>query len=809
MYSFRIIALRVLKGCKSHIRRALKEDVTYFLCNDYEDRYNEKNDWVTISKKKENLEPPKDFFSILHEIEGQNKRDQIPTISISAIVGKNGDGKSSLVELMLRIIYNFSVAYRLRDDQETLTQILGIEAILYYEIGETLYNIHCSNGKIIASFAKRGNKEILKQHPNLLFYTIVANYSIYAYNSRNFKLEGGGTECWINRMFHDNDGYQVPLVLNPMRIEGNFDVNSEEDLCYQRLMALYADMGNESATRVINDKKTATGFAFNLEGKSKLETTTLREYFLSTWGSMALKRSSDFLQDFLYYINSGLKDRKYAESLFIRHMKFWLKYSEYWQKYNSLFKLADRVIQKIYNDNDIDYDSNEDTDLKHYLEEAKDKFESYVDLYFNNEQDRIKIRDSLYVVSSLISSTVLTGLQFQRLVLIIDVCELWSKQTGFSEYSFSEAIEKYTDGSIERDEGCQAQLYVIYKTISIFSQYKRFQDIFDINRYIYLFDDINDSDGGKLQQCFELLFTDKKQQHLEEKYDTLKLRQTINYLRYNTFDTNLIDDNQTGSDFGYNYFVTFDKLHGFIRDAKEKEGCNEETIALLPPPIFEGEILAEEGRHTFRLSDLSSGELQMLNSISTYIYHLRNLNYHLDAKASIEYSYVNLILEEVELYFHPEYQRQYVYQMMRWIEQAKLDNIKAINIIIVTHSPIVLTDIPKNNVLFLKKGKPVYVMQENTFGANIHALLQNGFFLEGVPMGEFAEIKINNMFKRLHEGDCSKELFEEIKLVSEPLLKTQLYKLFGLNKSINSIQYKNLQERIEQLEKKLELYGGH
>ena len=806
MYSFRIIALRVLKGCESHIRRGLKEDVTYFLCNDYDDRYNENNDWVTISKKKENGEPPKDFFSILHEIEGHDMREQIPTISISAVVGKNGDGKSSLVELMLRIIYNFIVAYRFRDDQETLTQIQGVEAVLYYEIGEILYEIKCSNGKIIASFAKRGNKEILEKHSDLLFYTIVANYSIYAYNSRCFELEGGGNECWINRVFHNNDGYQMPLVLNPMRTEGNFDVNCEEDLCYQRLMALYADTGNDSAARVINDKKTAKGFAFNLEEKSKLETVTLREYFLSTWESTALKRSTDFLQDFLFAINS-VEDRKYAESLFIRHMRFWLQHSECWQKYHSLFILADRIMEKIYNDNGFDYHSYEDTDLKHYLEEAKDKFESYIDLYFNNEQDKIKIRNSLDSVSQIISTTGLTGLQFQRLVLIIDVCEFWSKRRWFSEYSFSEAIEKYTDQSIERDEGCQARLYVIYKTISIISQYKRFQDIFDINRYFYLFDDINDSDGWKLQQCFESMFTDKEQQHLEKKYDTLKLRQTINYLWYNTFDTNRIDDSQTGRDFGFDHFVTFDQLHGFIKDAKEKEGCSEETIALLPPPIFEGEILVEEGKTTFRMSDMSSGELQLLNSISTYIYHLRNLNYHLDAKDPIKYSYVNLILEEVELYFHPEYQRQYVYQMMRWIEQVKLDNIKAINIIIVTHSPIVLTDIPKNNVLFLKKGVPVYVMQENTFGANIHALLQNGFFLEGVPMGEFAEKKINKMFERLHKGDCSTELLEEIKLVSEPLLKTQLYKLFGLNKSINSIQYKRLEERIEQLEEKL--YGGH
>lgn len=800
----------MLKGCESRISRALKKDVTYFLCNDYEDLYNERNDWVNISKKNiENVEPPKDFFLIPSEIEGQKKRKQAPTINISAIVGKNGDGKSSLIELMLRIIYNFSETYQFSKDQESSVQIQGVKAILYYEIDGKLFNIRCSNGRTIASFAKQDDKETLKRHQDLLFYTIVANYSIYAYNSRNFEIESGGTECWINGVFHKNDGYQMPLVLNPMRTEGNFDVNNEEDLCRQRLMALFADLGNdptEFKAREINEKKIALGVALKLEKKSKLETSTLRTYFLSTWKSTALKRFSDFFINYIPNINKGAQYKENAKKLFKGQVSFWLDYSKHWQKYSSLFKLAQKVMEQIYEDNKEN--EHEETDLKQYLQEARKSFKSLV----TNKENRNQILASLDAVIDLTSSVYLTGLQFQHLVLIIDICELWYNHPWFSNYSFSEDIRKYVEGDKERDEGSLARLYVIYKTISIFSQYERFQDIFYINaRYIYLFDGLEDEGGYKmnLKRCFELLFTDKNQQYVEEKYDTLKLRQTINYLRYQTFDTNRIDDDQIGRDFGFNYFVTFDKLQDFIKKAKEKTEIDEETIALLPPPIFESEILVEEGNHTFRMSDLSSGELQMLNSISTYIYHLRNLNYHLDAKSSIEYSYVNLILEEVELYFHPEYQRQYIYQMMQWIEQAKLDNIKAINIIIVTHSPIVLTDIPKNNVLFLKKGKPVYVMQENTFGANIHALLQNGFFLEGVPMGEFAEIKINNMFKRLHEGDCSKELFEEIKLVSEPLLKTQLYKLFGLNKSINSIQYKNLQERIEQLEKKLELYGGH
>ena len=211
MNSFRIIALRVLGGCEPHIRRALKENVTYFLCNDYLDYYTEHGVWDRIDKKEnEDSKLPDSFFS-LPKREGQPKVKRIPTVSISAIVGKNGDGKSSLVELMLRIINNFSVAYGFRDNQESLAQIQGVEAVLYYEIDGKLYNIRCSHGNTEASFAKRGGKETLKQHQNALFYSIVANYSIYAYNSRNFEREvEKGDECWINGVFHKNDNYQTP-----------------------------------------------------------------------------------------------------------------------------------------------------------------------------------------------------------------------------------------------------------------------------------------------------------------------------------------------------------------------------------------------------------------------------------------------------------------------------------------------------------------------------------------------------------------------------------------------------------------------
>ena len=61
---FRIIAVRVLGACAPRIRRALKEETTYFLCNDYEDKYDETGKWQTIVKITEDGRLPMDFFAI-------------------------------------------------------------------------------------------------------------------------------------------------------------------------------------------------------------------------------------------------------------------------------------------------------------------------------------------------------------------------------------------------------------------------------------------------------------------------------------------------------------------------------------------------------------------------------------------------------------------------------------------------------------------------------------------------------------------------------------------------------------------------
>ena len=199
---------------------------------------------------------------------------------------------------------------------------------------------------------------------------------------------------------------------------------------------------------------------------------------------------------------------------------------------------------------------------------------------------------------------------------------------------------------------------------------------------------------------------------------------------------------------------------------------------------------------------LSSGERQRLYCLSSVLYNLRNLDSI--ASGNIQYRYVNLIFEEIELYFHPAYQQGFIKFLLEQIAALGLRHIKGINVCFVTHSPFILSDIPRSNVIFLEDGEPVEHMQENTFGANIHALLQHGFLLEGVTMGTFAKDKINQLFKRLNKGEVTEGMYQEILLVGEPYIRGQLLKLYHDLVGENSLRIKMLEEQIKELRRMID-----
>ena len=72
-----------------------------------------------------------------------------------------------------------------------------------------------------------------------------------------------------------------------------------------------------------------------------------------------------------------------------------------------------------------------------------------------------------------------------------------------------------------------------------------------------------------------------------------------------------------------------------------------------------------------------------------------------------------------------------------------------------------------------------------------------------MPIGAFAQHKINKMFEKLHRGMISDELYNEILLVSEPFLKSQLLKLYKQYKIDSSEEINMLRKEIEELKKRI------
>lgn len=168
-----------------------------------------------------------------------------------------------------------------------------------------------------------------------------------------------------------------------------------------------------------------------------------------------------------------------------------------------------------------------------------------------------------------------------------------------------------------------------------------------------------------------------------------------------------------------------------------------------------------------------------------------------------------LFLDEPDNTLHPEWQKKFLHELIQIIK--KLD--KKVHIIITTHSPFLLSDLPKENVIFLEKddnGKCKNVTEEtniDTFGANIHTLLSHGFFMKDGLMGEFAKEKIEDVIKFLNKEESKIQTKENawniIQIIGEPFLKYKLEEKFHENYSSeevkNEAKIKRLEQEIERL----------
>lgn len=167
-----------------------------------------------------------------------------------------------------------------------------------------------------------------------------------------------------------------------------------------------------------------------------------------------------------------------------------------------------------------------------------------------------------------------------------------------------------------------------------------------------------------------------------------------------------------------------------------------------------------------------------------------------------------LLLDEAEIGFHPEWQRSFIDLLLKFIGSLKECNIRNdFQILISTHSPILLSDIPKCCTNYLRRNMKGEIerteieVESETFAANVFNLYRMSFFMENGLVGKFAANKIEEFSKRIDIGE-KHGVWESIQLVGDERIREFLIYKYQQQFSQEEDLIKYHKSCIEQLQKK-------
>lgn len=175
-------------------------------------------------------------------------------------------------------------------------------------------------------------------------------------------------------------------------------------------------------------------------------------------------------------------------------------------------------------------------------------------------------------------------------------------------------------------------------------------------------------------------------------------------------------------------------------------------------------------------SGMSSGECSYLNLFALLYQRMHTVLSRINGPLLVA-------IDEAETTLHPEWQRQMVYNVI-WFFENFVNGCSA-HIVFMTHSPMLLSDIPIGNCVFLRHEDGVSRIEDihigkrldsfaNTFGANIFDMYYHPFFMKSGTIGKFAMKKIESTL-----ANKGSEGTEIAKLTGDPFLRGLLLDEFG------------------------------
>lgn len=200
--------------------------------------------------------------------------------------------------------------------------------------------------------------------------------------------------------------------------------------------------------------------------------------------------------------------------------------------------------------------------------------------------------------------------------------------------------------------------------------------------------------------------------------------------------------------------------------------------------------------------NMSSGQKAMLDLYSRFFYVAEQIK-------EKENRHIIVIIDEVDLYFHPQWQKKIIKDIIEFLSKILPEN--SIQIILSSNSPFIISDLPRSNVVLVKNEKNHLVVanglekREQTFAANIHTLFSDSFFLKESLIGDFAMKKINWIIGILHSNERIIKINEQkvrkiINVIGEPIIKAKLKSMLDERLFSKNSEIKRLKERIKYLE---------
>lgn len=168
-----------------------------------------------------------------------------------------------------------------------------------------------------------------------------------------------------------------------------------------------------------------------------------------------------------------------------------------------------------------------------------------------------------------------------------------------------------------------------------------------------------------------------------------------------------------------------------------------------------------------------------------------------------------ILLDEAEIGFHPDWQRRYISLLLDFLQtMVFVKPGEDFQVLISTHSPVLLSDIPNCCVNYLEVDEEGYtrnvedMIDRETFATNVFEQYKNSFFMKDGLIGEFAQRKLEDVQTAIENKQVRDETKKVVGMIGDVRIKDYLLRKMARQDIDAEIAYH--EEKITELRKRKE-----